>query len=68
VGLTDQAGTAGTLVDGPPTDALDASVRAGRSVQGTYAFLVDDTAAGPVTVSVYVTEGQPVVTFRGRPS
>jgi hypothetical protein len=68
VGVTDQAGAPGTLVDGAPTKALDASVRSGRSAQGTYAFVMDDATAGPVTVSVYVTSGQPVVTFRGRPS
>ncbi|MBL7309473.1 hypothetical protein INQ13_24060, partial [Escherichia coli] len=68
VGVTDQAGAPATLVDGSPTKALGASVRSGRSVEGTYAFVMDDAAAGPVTVSVYVTSGQPVVTFRGRPS
>ena len=68
VGVTDEAGAPATLVDGPPTQALDGKVRPGRSAQGTYAFVLDDAAAGPVTVSVYVTAGQPVVTFRGRPS
>ena len=68
VGLTDRGGTSGTLVDGPPTEALDPSVRPGRSARGTYAFLLDDASSGPVTISVYVTSGQPVVTFRGRPS
>jgi hypothetical protein len=68
VGLADQAGAPATLVDGPPTKALGASVRSGRSAQGTYAFVMDDASAGPVTVSVYVTSGQPVVTFRGRAS
>ena len=68
VGVTDQAGAVATLVDGPPTEALDRSVRSGRSVQGTYAFVLDSATAGEVTVSVYVTSGQPVVTFRGRPS
>ena len=68
VGVTDEAGAAATLVDGPPTEALDRSVRSGRTVQGTYAFVLDSAADGPVTVSVYVTSGQPVVTFRGRPS
>lgn len=68
VDVTDEAGTSATLVDGPPTDALAASVRSGRAVQGRYAFLMDDASSGPVTVSVYVTSGQPVVTFRGRPS
>ena len=68
VGVTDEAGAPATLVDGSPTEALDGKVRPGRSTQGTYAFVMDDAAAGPVTVSVYVTAGQPVVTFRGRPS
>lgn len=68
VGVTDAAGRSGTLVDGTPTRALDASVRAGRSAQGTYAFLMDGAAAGAITVSVFVTSGQPVVTFRGRAS
>jgi hypothetical protein len=66
VDVTDAGGTSGTLVDGAPTKALAASVRAGRDVQGTYAFLMDDASAGEVTVSVFVTSGQPVVTFRGR--
>lgn len=68
VGLTDRAGTAAIGVDGPPTDRLPSSVRAGRTVQGTYAFVTDQGPTDVVTVSVYVTEGQPVVTFRGRPS
>lgn len=68
VGVIGEAGAAATLVDGPPTEALDASVRSGRTVQGTYAFVLEGAADGPVTVSVYVTSGQPVVTFRGRPS
>ena len=66
--MTDSAGTSATLVDGAPTAALDASIRAGADAQGTYAFLMDDPAAGPVTVAVFVTSGQPVVTFRGRAS
>lgn len=68
VGVTDPSGAPATQVDGPPTEPLDLSVRAGRNDQGTYAFVTDDRSSGPVTVSVYVTSGQPVVTFRGRPS
>jgi hypothetical protein len=68
VGVTDGAGRSGTLIDGAPTKALDASVRAGRTTEGTYAFLMDDASTGAITVSVFVTSGQPVVTFRGRAS
>lgn len=68
VSLDGSAGRAGTLVVGAPSAPLDASLRAGRSTQGTYAFLLDDAGSAPVTVSVYVTSGQPVVTFRGRVS
>ena len=68
VGVTDPTGTAAILVDGPPTERVTPSVRPGRTVEGTYAFVTDDRPTDVVTVSVYVTEGQPVVTFRGRPS
>jgi hypothetical protein len=59
---------AATLVDGPPTRALAGSLKAGARAQGTYAFLLADARATPLTVAVFVTSGQPVVTFRGRAS
>lgn len=68
VNVNNDAGDPGTLVVGSPTDAIGGSLRAGSSVQATYAFLLDDATSAPVTVSVYVTSGQPVVTFRGRAS
>lgn len=68
VNVTNAAGDPGTLVSGSPTDPLASSLRAGADGQGTYAFLLDDAASDPVKVSVYVTSGQPVVTFRGRAS
>lgn len=68
VNVNNDAGNPGTLVSGSPTDPLGGSVKAGRSAQGTYAFVLDDASSAPVTVSVYVTSGQPVVTFRGRAS
>lgn len=68
VNVDNAAGTPGTLVSGRPTDAITGSLKAGASAQGTYAFLLDDAGSDPVTVSVYVTSGQPVVTFRGRAS
>ena len=68
VNVTNAAGDPGTLVSGSPTDPLASSLPAGGDGQGTYAFLLDDAASDPVTVSVYVTSGQPVVTFRGRAS
>ncbi len=68
VSVTTGGDSSGVLVDGPPTQLLDASVRAGRDAEGTYAFLVDDASSRDVTVSVFVTSGQPVVQFRGRAS
>lgn len=68
VNVTNDAGNPGTLVSGSPTDPLTGSLKAGGSAQATYAFLLDDAGSAPVTVSVYVTSGQPVVTFRGRAS
>lgn len=68
VNVTNEAGDPGTLVSGKPTDPLTSSLKAGGSAQGTYAFLLADASSAPVTVSVYVTSGQPVVTFRGRAS
>lgn len=68
VNVSNDAGDPGTLVSGSPTDPLTGSLKAGASAQGTYAFLLDDAGSAPVTVSVYVTSGQPVVTFRGRAS
>ena len=65
--VTDAAGTAAVGVDGPPSDRLASSVRAGRTAEGTYAFVTDERSPGVVTVAVSVTAGQPVVTFRGRP-
>ena len=67
VGVTDAAGSTAIPVDGPPSDRLASSVRAGRTDEGTYAFVTDERSTGVVTVSVAVTQGQPVVTFRGRP-
>lgn len=68
VNVSNEAGDPGTLVIGRPTDAISGSLRAGRSAEGTYAFVLDDAGSGPLTVAVYVTSGQPVVTFRGRAS
>jgi cytoskeletal protein RodZ len=68
VNVNNDAGNPGTLVIGSPTDAITGSVKSGRSAEGTYAFLLDDATSAPVTVSVYVTSGQPVVTFSGRAS
>ncbi|GAB2590275.1 hypothetical protein [Microlunatus antarcticus] len=68
VNVTNDAGDPGTLVSGSPTDPLTGSLKAGAKAQATYAFLLGDAGSAPVTVSVYVTSGQPVVTFRGRAS
>ncbi|MGI3780871.1 MAG: hypothetical protein ACRYG2_08840 [Janthinobacterium lividum] len=68
VNVDNAAGNPGTLVTGRPTHAVTGSLGAGASAQGTYAFLLADAGSDPVTVSVYVTSGQPVVTFRGRAS
>jgi hypothetical protein len=68
VNVGNEAGDPGTLVTGSPTDPLTGSLRPGASAQATYAFLLSDARSGPVTVSVYVTSGQPVVQFRGRAS
>lgn len=68
VNVSNEAGDPGTLVIGRPTDAITGSLRAGRSAEGTYAFVLDDAGSGTLTVAVYVTSGQPVVTFRGRAS
>ena len=68
VNVDNAAGAPGTLISGSPSDPLPGSISAGGSGQGTYAFLLDDAGSDPVTVSVYVTSGQPVVTFRGRAS
>jgi len=68
VSLTGTGGQAGTLVDGPPSKPLGSSLRVGRSAEAAYAFLLDGAGSAPVTVSVYVTSGQPVVTFRGQAS
>jgi hypothetical protein len=68
VNVSNAAGDPGTLVIGRPTDAITGSLRAGRSAEGTYAFVLDDAGSGTLTVAVYVTSGQPVVTFRGRAS
>jgi hypothetical protein len=67
VGVTDETGTAAIFVDGPPSERVASSVRAGRTVEGRYAFVTDGRSTDVVTVSVYVTQDQPVVTFRGRP-
>jgi hypothetical protein len=66
VNVGNEGGDPGTLVIGKPTDPITGSLKAGASAQGTYAFLLADATSAPVTVSVYVTSGQPVVTFRGR--
>lgn len=68
VNVANDAGDPGTLVSGSPTKILPGSLKRGASAQGTYAFLLADARSAPVTVSVYVTSGQPVVTFRGRAS
>lgn len=68
VNVENAAGNPGTLVSGSPTAAVTGSLKAGASAQATYAFLLADAGSDPVTVSVYVTSGQPVVTFRGRAS
>jgi hypothetical protein len=68
VNVTNAAGAPGTVVLGSPTRAITGSLKAGRSAEGTYAFVLADAGSAPVTVSVYVTSGQPVVTFRGRAS
>lgn len=66
VNVTNAAGNPGSAVDGPPTDRVGRSLRAGRSAEGTYAFLLDDATTGQVTVLVSVRSGQPVLQFRGR--
>lgn len=68
VNVTNATGNPGTLVNGSPTRMLPGSLKKGASGEGTYAFLLANATSAPVTVSVYVTSGQPVVTFRGRAS
>ncbi len=68
VNVDNGSGDPGTLVSGSPTDPLTGSLKAGGSGTATYAFLLGGVGSTPVTVSVYVTSGQPVVTFRGQAS
>ena len=68
VNVNNDAGDPATSVVGAPSDPITGSLKVGRSATGTYAFLLDDARTAPVTVAVYVTSGQPVVTFRGRAS
>ena len=68
VAVTNAAGASGTMLNGRPTRPLAASMKAGASAEGTYAFVLADATSGQVTVQVYVTAGQPVVQFRGRAS
>ena len=68
VNVANAAGDPGSLFAGPPSDPVVASVAAGGSARGTYAFRLADATAGPVTVLVTVRSGQPVLQFRGQAS
>lgn len=68
VSVTGDAGQPGVLVSGDPTRFLSGSLRAGARAEGTYAFVLDGATSAPLTVAVFVNQGQPVVQFRGRAS
>lgn len=63
--LVDAEGSPANLISSAPAKPLPDAVPAGKSVSGTFVFVVSNKRRNPVTVDVSVSADRPVMVFRG---